>query len=311
MKNFKENKFIASDGINLTYYTTPVPENFKAIIQIVHGMAEHASRYLEFANFLLEQGFLVILHDQRGHGKTGQEQGCLGFFTADKGWFRVVDDAFEFASFIKNQYPDHPLYLIGHSMGSIVARSLLIRYPYFYSAAIILGTTMGKNQLTIRGGRLIAKNEMRKHGPSTPSAKLTKMAFGNYNKIFASERTPYDWLSENKANVDSYMADPYCGFDCSSGFFHDFFEGLLYVTKPANNKKISPSLPILILSGANDPVGGMGKEVQAFFKLLQKSGCTHLNYQLYENMRHELLNEDNRMEVYLDISRFLEKCLSS
>ncbi len=311
MKNFNQHKFIASDGINITYYTTGVPENFKAIVQIIHGMAEHARRYLEFANFLYDQGFLVILHDQRGHGKTGDDQGCLGFFSADQGWFRVVNDAFELASFFKNQHPDRPLYLIGHSMGSIVARSLIIDTKDFYSGAIILGTTMGKNYLTLRGGRLIAKNEIRKHGPSKPSAKLTKMAFGNYNKHFGTERTPYDWLSGNIDNVDCYMVDPHCGFDCSAGFFHDFFEGLLYVTKATNNKKISPALPILILAGADDPVGTMGKEVESFFKLLQKSGCLHLNYQLYENMRHEILNETKRMGVYLDISRFLDQCLAN
>lgn len=311
MKNFEEHKFIASDGINITYYTTGVPENFKAIVQIIHGMAEHARRYLEFANFLYDQGFFVILHDQRGHGKTGDDQGCLGFFSADQGWFRVVNDAFELATFFKNQYPDQALFLLGHSMGSIVARSLIISKPNFYAGALILGTTMGKNQLTIRGGRLIAKRESRKHGASTPSPKLTKMAFGSYNKNFTSERTPYDWLSENTDNVDFYMDDPHCGFDCSAGFFYDFFEGLLYVTTAANNKKISPSLPILILAGADDPVGSMGKEVERFFRLLKKSGCSHLSYQLYDNMRHEILMETKRMGVYLDISRFLDQCLTT
>ena len=168
---------------------------------------------------------------------------------------------------------------------------------------------MGNNQLTIRGGRLIAKRESRKHGASTPSPKLTKMAFGSYNKNFTSERTPYDWLSENTDNVDFYIDDPHCGFDCSAGFFYDFFEGLLYVTTAANNKKISPSLPILILAGADDPVGSMGKEVERFFRLLKKSGCSHLSYQLYDNMRHEILMETKRMGVYLDISRFLDQCL--
>lgn len=311
MKNFEENKFITSDGIHLTYYTTAIPENFKAIVQIVHGMAEHAQRYQEFANFLYQQGFLVILHDQRGHGKTGEEYENLGFFTADKGWFRVVDDAFEFGSFFKNQHPDLPFFIVGHSMGSIVTRSLLIRYPNFYSGAAILGTTMGKNQLTIRAGRFIAKREIKKYGAATPSPKLTNMAFGGYNKHFADNRTAFDWLSDNPQNVDAYIDDPHCGFDCSSGFFNDFLQGLLYVTKASNNQMISHSLPILILSGADDPVGNMGKEVEAFYKLLKKSGCTRLNYQLYPKMRHEILNEKNHLEVYLDISRFLEKCLST
>lgn len=308
MNNLHENKFITSDGIQLSYYTTPIPKNFKAIIQIIHGMAEHAKRYLEFSNFLTEQGFLVIVHDQRGHGETGASYNNLGFFTADQGWFRVVDDAFELASFMRNQYPELPLYVLGHSMGSIVARSLIMRYPDFYSGAVILGTTMGKNQLTIRAGRVIAKNEIRKHGATTPSAKLTKMAFGGYNKNFTPKRTKYDWLSENEDNVDRYIADPHCGFDCSAGFFHDFFEGLLYVTKPSNNE--FDALPILILSGACDPVSNMGKEVENFYKLLKRSGCTHLNYQLYPHMRHEILNEKNRMAVYLDISRFIENCLA-
>lgn len=307
MIDFSENKFTASDGVKITTYQTPLPSKAQGILLIVHGMAEHALRYHEFADFLYEHHFMAVAHDQRGHGKTGLESGTPGFFAEKNGWQRVVSDVRELSLLIKREHPDLPLFILGHSMGSVVTRSCIIDFPDLYKGAVIIGTTVGINGITRKIGSLIARYEILRHDSKFPSERLSHLSFGSYNKKFAPNRTTYDWLSLNEQNVDDYIDDPFCGFTCSAGFYRDFFYGLHTTSVFENINKIPKDFPIFFLSGNDDPVSNMGKEVKLLHRLTQKSGMTNIELKLYPKLRHEILNEDIREEIYENIFDF---CIS-
>lgn len=299
------NGFYASDEVKVTYYETPLPPKPKGVVLIVHGMAEHALRYQEFLDFLYHNHFLAVILDQRGHGQTGKDSGHLGFFTSGNGWERVLKDVNEISAVLKKTHPELPLYIIGHSMGSVITRHAVIDYPELYQGAVIIGTTVGINSLMRKTASLIARWEIARNGEKTPSKLLSQLSFGSYNKNFKPNRTEYDWLSLSKTNVDAYLGDPLCGFTCSAGFYRDLFYGLDYTTDPNNLKKIPTNFHFLFLSGRDDPVGGMGKEVTHITQQLKKAGVQNVNLILYPLMRHEILNEDKRERVYGDVLRFL------
>ncbi|AWW26017.1 alpha/beta hydrolase [Acetobacterium sp. KB-1] len=305
MINLTTNRFYASDEVKLTYYETPCPANPKGVVVIVHGMAEHARRYHEFMDFLYCHSYLAVIHDQRGHGQTGIDSGNPGFFDSSNGWKRVVADVREISGMLKEIYPDLPLFIVGHSMGSVVTRTAVIDHAELYDGAVIIGTTIGINRFMRKTASLIARWEIRKKGEKTPSKLLSDLSFGSYNKKFKPNRTEYDWISMNKNNVDAYIEDPLCGFTCSAGFYRDLFYGIDYSAKASNLKKIPSDFPFLFLAGRDDPVGGMGKEVVHITRKLKNAGALEVNLILYPLMRHEILNEDKRDLVYRDVLRFL------
>lgn len=306
MIDFKKCIFYASDEVRITYYETPCPPHPRGVVHIVHGMAEHALRYHEFANFLYENNYIVIAHDQRGHGQTGIDSGDMGFFASGNGWKRIVADIKEISLSLKSIYPSLPLFIIGHSMGSVVTRSSVISFPEFYKGAIIIGTTVGINGFMQKTASLIARREIKKNGEKAPSQLLSTLSFGSYNKKFKPNRTSYDWLSLSKTNVDNYINDPLCGFTCSGGFYRDLFFGIEFAGKPDNLKRIPKYFPLLFLSGRDDPVGSMGKEVQTLVKRTKKAGVENVALTLYPLLRHEILCEENREIVFKDSLRFLD-----
>jgi alpha-beta hydrolase superfamily lysophospholipase len=301
-----KNIFYASDGAKITYYQTVCPPEPKGLVLILHGMAEHAARYFELADFFCSNNYIVTTYDQRGHGQTGQDSGELGFFSSGNGWERVVQDVKEISWSLRESYPKLPLFLIGHSMGSVIARSAVISFANVYDRAVFVGTTTGINGFMLKMARLIARQEIRKNGEKAPSELLSALSFGSYNKKFKPNRTAFDWLSLNSENVDAYLQDPLCGFTCSSGFYRDLFFGIQFASNEANLQNIPPDFPMLFLSGANDPVGGMGKEVKQIVQLTKKAGAKNVELVLYPLLRHEILNEANRVLVYRDLLRFLE-----
>lgn len=305
MIDLTTNGFYTSDDVKLTYYETPLPLKPKGVVLIVHGMAEHALRYHEFLDFLYHNHFLAVILDQRGHGQTGKDSGHLGFFASGNGWNRVVTDVKEISAMLKSIYPELPLFIIGHSMGSVVTQHAVIDYPELYQGAVIIGTTVGISSLMRKTASLIARWEIAKNGEKTPSKLLSQLSFGSYNKKFKPNRTEYDWLSLSKTNVDAYIDDPLCGFTCSAGFYRDLFYGLNYTTDTNNLKKIPTDFHLLYLAGRDDPVGNMGKEVIHITQQLKKAGVQNVNLILYPLMRHEILNEDKRELVYADVLRFL------
>ena len=279
-------------------------ETPRAIVQIAHGMAEHIERYNSFSNELISHNLFVYGNDHRGHGKTGTNSKSFGYFADEHGFEKVVNDMSALTNIIKMDYPDIPIILFGHSMGSFLSR----RYIQLHGDRIdgvILSGTGGDPGLMGKIGRMIAKREMKKNGPQTPSPLMNKLTFGSYNKGFAPTRTEFDWLSRDAAEVDKYIEDPFCGGVFTAGFFNDLLEGIEIINNPSNIAKIPMNLPIYLLSGSKDPVGRNTKGVMKTYQAFIKAGIRDVTYKLYDNARHEILNEINRDEVAADIIHWI------
>ncbi|WP_017755150.1 alpha/beta hydrolase [Calidifontibacillus oryziterrae] len=280
----------------------------KAIVQLSHGMAEHIERYEAFANELVENHIFVYGNDHRGHGKTGEKQGLLGFFAEKNGFERAVEDLNEVNQFIKDKHPDIPIFLLGHSMGSFLVRRYIQRFQDNVNGAIISGTA-GNPGFLGKIGKQIAKAQIRKLGKKEKSPLLNKMTFGNYNKKIANVETEFDWLSRDRNEVKKYNDDPLCGFIPTAGFFYDLLTGLEIIHQDNEVKNINKQLPILFFSGEHDPVGNHTKGVVEVIKQYKNHGIQHIEYIFYKEGRHEMLNEVNRVEVTGHIINWIEKQL--
>ena len=288
MTDFQELTFLSSDGHTQLHGAqwTPADREPIAVLQIAHGVAEHILRYDDFARYLNDRGILVAGHDHLGHGKSLPEGGTPVYFGDRATWETVVDDIHLLHDRLREQYPDLPILLMGHSMGSFLSRSYLIRYPGTVDAAIIMGTGW-QPEMTIRGGLLLAGILSGLKGPDAVSKMVTNMAFGAYNKAFGDKpRTPNDWLSADTDNVDRYMADP------------------------GNIDRMDKNAPILLIAGQDDPVGNMGAGVRRTHDAFKRAGIKDVTLKLYPGLRHEILNEAAmRDTVYGDIGAWLDRVL--
>lgn len=302
--------FMRTDGYYNSYgkgrihYCRWTPEGSpRAVLQIIHGIAEYIERYDEFAEFLCSQGFLVVAEDHMGHGKSAGD--LPGYFTG--GWQTAVADSYHLLKMTKEEFPDLPYVLLGHSMGSFMARTILCKYPGSGICAAILSGTGWQNRAVLPVGYAVCAAACLKEGETHPSQFLEKMIFGAYNQRVEHPRTKFDWLTRDNKIVDAYIAHPSCGFTASAGLMRDLMEGLMYIEKPDNLKKMDRNLPVLFIAGQDDPVGNYGKGVlhtaQAFWNLPMKQ----VEQKIYPLCRHEILNEINRQEVYEDILRWLQK----
>ncbi len=278
------------------------------IVQISHGMAEHAWRYKELAEYMNTKGFAVYANDHRGHGKTAGTVDNLGYFADKDGWDIVVDDMFAVSEYIKKKHGGIPLILLGHSMGSFLVRDYITRNKIGLKGVILSGTASDPGLLG-EIGILIAKISCKLRGKKHPNKLLDNLSFGTFNKEFKNARTKFDWLSRDEKNVDKYIEDKFCGGIFSSGFFLDLFTGIKRVNKKASIKKVPPDLPVLFLSGEKDPVGKNLKGVRKVADLFKKSGVNDITLKFYSGGRHEMLNEINRSEVYSDINDWINKKL--
>ena len=277
----------------------------RAVLQISHGVAEYALRYEPFAAFLTEHGFAVAANDHIGHGQSLAEGAPRLYFGPKGSWQTVVDDLYTLRCHCGKEFPGVPYALLGHSMGSFLARTSLIRYPGPVDGAVIMGT----GQMTpavIAGGKAFAAAEARRLGEDQISPAVEKLSFGTYNKIFAPNRTGFDWLSLNMENVDRYLEDPLCGGSATIGLFREMLGGLSLIAKPENLKKMNLNTPILFISGAMDMVGDCSKGVERAAAAFQRAGMRDVTVKLYPELRHEVLKEDCREQVYDDIDRWLE-----
>lgn len=269
-------------------------ENPKAAVQLVHGMAEHAGRYERFAEALNRSGYTVIASDHRGHGETGKQSDSLGDFPASGGWNRVVEDLVEVRSFLEGQYhPDH-VFLIGHSMGSFLSRSLMAEAGDRYRGVILSGTA-GDPGIMGRLGQGLAAIQM-PFAAAQANTLMDRLSFGSYNRSFEPNRTAFDWLSRDEKEVDKYIEDPLCGFVCTTRFYRDLLGGLLTVNGKENMARIPKNLPICLMSGDQDPVGEFGEGIQRLASKYQEESLP-VTIQLFSGARHEILNEINRDEV--------------
>ncbi|GAA0727420.1 alpha/beta hydrolase [Clostridium malenominatum] len=277
----------------------------KGIVQIAHGMAEYAGRYEHFAKALTDSGYIVYANDHRGHGNTAKGPEDLGFFAEKDGWDLIVEDVHLLSLIIKENHPQIPLFLFGHSMGSFITRSYIQRYKEELNGAILCGTGM-KSKREIALGHAIASIQSKLIGKNKKSKLMDVLCFGKFSAQFYDKDTNFAWLTRDKEQVEKYVSDPLCGCICTTGFFCDLLTGLREVNDPNNIKKISKKLPVLIISGDGDPVGNNGKDIMKLFHLYKEVGIEDVSYKLYKEARHELLNETNKDEVIEDVINWLK-----
>ena len=304
LKNFT---FKSEEGTEIYVYNW-IPDSevkVKGVVQIAHGMAETAARYERFAEFMTKKGYIIYINDHRGHGKTAGSLEKVGYLADEDGFDWMAKDLHQLSGIIKYEYPELPLFLYGHSMGSYVAQRYIMLFGNELKGALLSGSN-GKQGLILTLGTIVAKQEIKKHGRKVKSDKLNQMSFGGFNKAFAPNRTDFDWLSRDNAEVDKYVNDPYCGFVCTTGFFSDLLLGLKTIEKKENVTLVPKTLPIFIFSGALDPCGKNGKGVTRLFNTYKKQGISDVTLKLYPEARHELLNETNRDEVMKDFLTWVD-----
>lgn len=306
-----EFKLRTKDNVDIhTYEWFPDDENnIKGIVQIAHGMAEHAKRYSDFASFLTRHNYAVFANDHRGHGQTAGKIENLGYFGPNAGWETVVSDMKLLSDYATNKYPKKPFFILGHSMGSFLTRQYVLDSSVRLNGALLSGTG-GKLGLVGRFGIFTSRTMMLFYPEKSPGNILNKLSFSSYNKKFKPEKSFFAWLSRDKNQVEKFMNDPYCGVIMSIRFFYELINGIMFVNDQKNINLTPQNLPILLFSGTKDPVGLNGKGVQEVYKKMKKAGVKDVTLKLYEEGRHEMLNEINKDEVYQFVLNWMEERLS-
>ncbi len=295
--------FPSSDGKTELYARCAVPEGpIVGILQISHGMCEYIDRYEEVFSYFARRGFLVCGHDHLGHGKSAKND-QLGFFAEKDGASCLVEDLHRMTLEIKSRYAPAPYFLLGHSMGSFIARAYLSKYGSELTGVILSGTG-GPNPAAPMGIALANTISMVR-GARHPSHTLDQMAFGSFNRRCQPRRTSKDWLSRDNAVVDRYLKDPYCMFTFSASAFRDLFTLNHQVNSRDWAQSIPQKLPIYLLSGDMDPVGDYGEGIRHVYRMLKKEGVYHITMRLYPGGRHEMFNEINRLQVFGDLYAWL------
>lgn len=310
MIQFSDFFFPSSDGKSQIHVNKWVPTQckLKGVVQIAHGVAEYGKRYEDFAMFLADNGYVVVANDHLGHGQSLIEDSPMVYFGEAESWWHAVDDVEKLRIMTHMDYPELPYFLFGHSMGSFISRSHLIRHGGKLDGCILCGTGF-LNGLMIKGGKLVANIEIKRFGRQGYSDMADKLSFGGYNKAFEPNRTEFDWLSANSDNVDEYINDPLCGGRTTLGLFRELLDGLTYVNDRKHIETMSKEQPILFISGAEDPVGEMGKGVKKAYNEFKNSGIKDVEIKLYEGLRHEILNEKEYQMVYDDVLGWLDRHL--
>lgn len=286
----------ATDSITI-HGTHWVPDgDVSGVIQVFHGLGEHRGRYQRFAAHATSHGYAVCAHDHRGHG-AGAEQ--LGHFADSNGWELLINDGLQVHEYLRGEYPQHPLSLLGHSMGSYIAQYFAMLHGDRLSALILSASTW-PSLLRLVPGRLLATLESWRLGPRNCSPLLDQLSFGNFNNRFKPTRTEFDWLSRDEGEVDAYINDPLCGAASSCRLWLDLLGGLSFIASDAALLRVPSALPILITGGAEDPAGGDRGLSQLAVHFAQTMHG-RLKLKIYPGGRHEMLNETNRDEFLNDL----------
>ena len=292
---------LPADGTSVFVYRWLPDGDVKAIVLIAHGMAEHAGRYARFAQALTEAGYAVYAPDHRGHGRSVRDETELGIAGPD-GWNGMVRDLQRVADTARADHPGRPLFLFGHSMGSTLVQRYVELHGATLAGAVLSGTYASVSGLPVLSA--LAGVLARAGGARNPSP-LLKKAFADFNKPFAGE-TGFEWLSRDTNEVRKYVDDPRCGFPVSNGFVADMARFYRDVWDPANEAKIPPDLPVLMISGEHDVVGKVMAEPNALAARYRANGMTDVTVKGYPEARHETLNEINRDEVTRDVLAWLD-----
>ena len=299
--------FSSCDGVHKIHGILWKPEDEKIIgfLQIVHGMVEYIDRYDTFARFMCAHGFAVAGEDHLGHGLSVNSNDELGIFAKKNGSEYVIGDNYRLKKHMEREFKGVPYFILGHSMGSFITRVFITRYSHELNGAIIMGTG-SQPAIAAVGGKLLASVIARFKGWDYRSKLIDNIAFGAYNKKFEPARTSHDWLTKDEKIVDAYNDDHLCSFLFTVSAYKDLFTLVHEAGKDELIRKIRPTLPILVVSGAMDPVGSFGRGVKIVYDKYKDADIEDVTLKLYDNDRHEILNETDKEMVFEDILNWLK-----
>jgi len=295
------------DGVDIFVYKWGPDGEAKAALQIAHGLAEVAARYEDFARFLTGAGYVCYADDHRGHGKTAGEEKDLGKL-GPGGWDSTVMALKGLTDIIKKENPGIPVFMMGHSWGSLLAQDYIEQWGSGLKGIILSGTN-GKQPFIVRTmAPFLANREMKKRGPDAPSELLGNLAFKGYNKPYEPAPTDFEWLCTDREVVDKYVADPFCGWMSTAGtsMYVELAKGVKKISQKSLQQKIPKDLSVYIMTGSEDPTNNMGKGARILFDQYQKLGIRDVNFKVYEGARHEILNETIKDQVYKDMLDWME-----
>ena len=284
-------EFAGFGGTNLPAYFWLPDGAVNAVLQITHGMTEHMGRYEAFAEFMCQKGIAVAGFDLRGHGKNPGDAEVASF--GEGGWAASMEDMRLFYALLQARFPGAPHYMLGFSLGSFLLREYLTKYPAAgeLAGAIIMGTGHQPGWLlSVMMG--IVKGQIKKAGFDKTTDLVRQLSFGTYNQKFKPNRTAADWLCSNETELDKYLADPLVRKDISAGLFWELLGSMKRTGSAFEYDGWDAGLPILLLSGQDDPVGDAGKGVQAIYSRMKKAGLENVTIKLFSNARHDLLHEE-------------------
>lgn len=298
--------FDSRDGEHKLHAIRWIPEAEKpvCIVQIVHGMTEYVDRYDHFANYLAERGVLVVGDDHLGHGQSVRPGDTYGYFCKDDAPTVLVRDEHRLKKITQQQYPGVPYIILGHSMGSFITRNYLLKYGRGINGVIIMGTGMQPKPVLLLG-IAITTIEGLIFGGRHVSKVMDKLSFGSYNKRIEAAGESGNWLSRDETNIMKYASDPLCTFTFTDNGFKTLFQLIYNLHDREKLKNMPKNLPVLFVSGAEDPVGDYGKAVKQVYRSFKEIGMENVHIKLYPKDRHEILNELDKEDVYGDIYRFI------
>lgn len=294
------------DGVHRLHVVLWEPEGeVKAVVQISHGMIEMIDRYEDFALFLNRHGYAVIGNDHLGHGLTAGNDADLGYFCPKNMSATVVADLHRVTKYARKKYKNKPYFLLGHSMGSFMARRYLMTYGMELSGAVICGTG-SQNWLILAVGPIVANALRIVFGDRFRSRLLEKNAFGGYQKRIPNPRTGSDWMTRDTDIVDFCRGNTYCSFIFTVNGYRTLFDVLTFIQRKQNIVRIPKELPLFFISGGQDPVGHYGRDVQRVAAGYERAGVEDVSLKIYQEDRHEVLNELDRKQVYQDVLAWLD-----
>ncbi len=276
----------------------------KGIVQIFHGMVEHIGRYEDFAKYLNSKGYIVAGDDHRGHGRTAKD-GYMGIVPFGHTYFDTIDDEIVITQYLKDTYGDLPVIIFAHSYGSFLGQGY-IQLNSANIAGCILSGSARMQGAEVKLAKSVSAMQYRLYGKDKPANLIKKLSFGNYEKPFKKEKRVNAWLNRDAAEVEKYNNDKYCNYTMSIGFYKNFFDGLSKIYEEDRLNAIDKKLPIFIVAGDKDPVGKMGKLVSRLYDMYVGLGIEDVKIKLYEDARHEIINELNKDEVYADIGAWID-----
>lgn len=300
----------SSDGETQIHAIEWIPQGeVKGALQICHGMVEYIGRYDDFASWLCKQGWYVTGNDHLGHGGSVTTEENYGYFHEPGGNRCVIEDIHTLRERTRKTYPEVPLYLLGHSMGSFLLRQYLLTHGRGLAGAVIMGT--GEKSIPLlQAGQMLCRLIAAFRGWHFRSRFIDRMGLGSYNKRFEPSVSNKEWVTSDPVIRAVYEADPLCSFTFTVNGYYQMFEGMKKISGRKGAVRIPRTLPILLISGRQDPVGDFGKAVEKIFRGYQEAGIRDVTLKLYENDRHEVLNEQNRQQVYEDILQWMKERLA-